>query len=206
MTSNHIRHPLLVATTNKGKIKEIESFLRDLPFTIHSLADFEHTTQVAETGKTFEQNALLKAQGYAQQTGILTLADDSGLEVIALNGKPGVYSARYAKTDAARNQKLLRELEGIAMENRSAQFQCVIAICDPKKNITHTFTGIVEGFITTRIEGTNGFGYDPVFMYPPLQTTFAQMSKSQKNTISHRGQALKKAKVWLTNQIGHVHK
>lgn len=195
-------HHLLIATANAGKVNEIQAYLHDLLYTIVSLSQCESIRQVAETGSTFEANALLKAQGYAKQTGYLTLADDSGLEVDALEGRPGVYSARYGDSDAERNRKLLRELEGVEFSKRTARFRCVMALLDPKTKVAQTVEGVVEGLIALKPDGNTGFGYDPVFYYPPLHATFAQMGKAKKNTVSHRGQAMEKISGLLRARIG----
>lgn len=197
---------LLIATSNEGKVNEIKACITDLPFTIVSLSHFESITPVEETGSTFAENAILKAKGYAKQTGLLTLADDSGLEVDALNGNPGVYSARFGTSDDQRNLRLLRELDGVPLEIRTARFRCVMALHDPEKEVTKTVAGMVEGLITQEPTGDNGFGYDPVFYYPPFKATFAQIDKEKKNSISHRGQALEKIKEMLTKQIAREHR
>lgn len=206
MTPKHKLRQLLIATTNKGKVNEIKAFLRDLPFTIVSLSHYESITQVEETGSTFAENAILKAKGYAKQTGLLTLADDSGLEVDALNGNPGVYSARFGTSDEQRNQKLLSELKGVSTSKRTARFHCVMALHDPALDYTQTGEGTVEGLITLESKGDTGFGYDPVFYYPPFKATFAQIDKTKKNSVSHRGQALEKIKEILTKQIAREHR
>lgn len=197
---------LLIATTNEGKVNEIKAYLHDLAYSIVSLSEFESIQQVAETGSTFEENAILKAQGYAKQTGLLTLADDSGLEVDALEGSPGVFSARFGKSDAERNEKLLHELEGVSASKRTARFRCIMALNDPELNTMQTVAGSVDGLITLKAEGEIGFGYDPVFYYPPFKATFAQIDKAQKNSVSHRGQALKKIKAILTKRIARSSK
>jgi XTP/dITP diphosphohydrolase len=196
---------LLIATTNEGKVNEIKAYLRELPLTIVSLSHFESIQQVAETGSTFEANAILKAKGYAKQTGLLTLADDSGLEVDALHGDPGVYSARFGKSDEDRNLRLLKELRGVANADRTARFRCVMALHDPKTDTTKTVDGVVEGLVTLEQVGAKGFGYDPVFYYPPFKATFAEIDKQTKNSVSHRGQALQKITEILRAQTAHVH-
>lgn len=197
---------LLIATTNEGKVNEIKAFLCELPITIVSLSQCESIQEVPETGSTFEANAILKARGYAEQTGLLTLADDSGLEVDALKGDPGVYSARFGKTDDDRNKKLLQKLTGVELPKRTARFRCVMALYNPNTNTTKTVDGVVEGLITLELVGTAGFGYDPVFYYPPFKATFAEIDKEAKNSVSHRGLALQQVKQILTTQIAHSHK
>jgi XTP/dITP diphosphohydrolase len=206
MSQKTASNQLLIATTNDGKINEIKTYLRDLPVTIVSLSHFESIQEVPETGSTFAENAILKAKGYAKQTGLLTLADDSGLEVDALNGDPGVYSARFGKTDHDRNMKLLKKLDGVELQKRTARFRCVMALHDPKTNTTQTVDGIVEGTITLELTGTAGFGYDPVFYYPPFKATFAEIDRETKNSVSHRGLALQHIKQILTTRIAHPNK
>ena len=202
------RIPLVLATRNEGKTEEIRALLADVPVEIKNLTDFGPTPTIEEDGETFEDNAVKKARFIAKILGFPALADDSGLMVEALGNGPGVRSARYAgegATDADNNAKLLGELENV--ENRNAAFACVIAIAVPWGPAL-IYEGRCEGEITRELVGTEGFGYDPVFYYPPLQKTFAQLSTEEKNQVSHRGQALQqlrdefdKVVVWLRQRL-----
>lgn len=191
-------HKLLIATHNQGKFKEIKSFLQELDFKFLSLHDLRIAEEVKETGKTFRENAIIKAKFYGKKTGLLTLAGDAGLKVRALKDRPGVKSKRYFNgPDQARNKKLLQELEEIPWEKREAYFESVLALFDPKKNKLWTFEGRCEGKICFKAKGKRGFGFDPIFWVPNLRKTFAQLRTYQKNRISHRGQALKKVYQFL---------
>lgn len=186
---------VLIGTNNRHKVKEISEILRETPLEIKSLIDFPKVSSVDETGKTLEENAVLKAESYGKMTGLLTIADDTGLEVAALNGEPGVLSARYAGEHCSyedNNRKLLQELS--SEKNRKAKFRCVIACYDPVKNFSQTVEGVLDGEILNEIRGKNGFGYDPVFYLPQFEKTLAELSSEQKNRISHRAIALIKAK------------
>ena len=188
---------LLVATTNEGKFAEVQAFLKSLPLAIVSLKSLGSWPAVVEDGATFEENALKKARALAEYSGMLTLADDSGLEVDALNGAPGIYSARYAGeegNDDKNNEKLLRELQGIAEGKRSARFVCALALCAPKSRGMKEWTvrEACEGRIAFELRGQNGFGYDPLFFYPPFGKAFGEIDRETKATVSHRGKALKK--------------
>ncbi len=183
---------LVLATNNSGKIKEIRDLLLDYPLKILSLDSFSEIGKAEETGETFEENALIKARYIGNKTGKLALADDSGLEVDALNGAPGVYSARFAgsgATDWQNNQKLLAQLSGMPYSKRTARFKCVIALYHFERGLW-LFKGVCEGMILDEPRGKEGFGYDPLFYYPPFKTTFAELNRAQKNAVSHRGQAL----------------
>ncbi|AFZ42375.1 non-canonical purine NTP pyrophosphatase, rdgB/HAM1 family [Halothece sp. PCC 7418] len=175
---------LIVATGNPGKLKEMQSYLRDLPCT---LALKPPELDVEETGTTFMENARLKAKTVAQATGKCAIADDSGLAVAALNGAPGIYSARYAETDQERIARVLRELGDTP--DRAAKFVCAVAIADPNGAIALEKEGICQGEILRAPRGNNGFGYDPIFYVPSVQQTFAEMTPDQKEKLSHRGQA-----------------
>ncbi|GMA98508.1 XTP/dITP diphosphatase [Pelosinus sp. IPA-1] len=184
---------IVVATTNKGKIAEIELALAKLPVKIVALSDFKGIPEAVETGDSFVANAKLKAEHYAFYTKKACLADDSGLEVDALDGAPGIYSARYAgedADDAMNNQKLLAELAGVPSNKRSARFRCVLAFADTDGMII-TVDGSKEGVIGQEMRGAEGFGYDPLFFMPEMGKTMAECSKTEKNKISHRGEALK---------------
>ena len=185
---------LLVATGNQGKLKEINRLLADAPIEIVGLDQLIDPPEVIEDGDTFMANARKKAQEMAQFSGMLTLADDSGLVVDALDGAPGVYSARYAGEpvdDAANNAKLLSELQDVADENRQAAFHCVMALAWPDGRC-ETYDGQVSGLIMRGERGTGGFGYDPLFIVPEYGKTMAELPLEIKNRISHRGTALRK--------------
>ena len=194
---------LLVATGNAGKLREYADLLRETPFTLLSLKDVGITDEVEETGETFAANAWLKASGYAAMSGLLTLADDSGLEVDALGGDPGVLSARYGgdacRSDADRVALLLRNLDGVPWPKRTARFRCIINIARPRQSsggeaeLLASVVGSVAGVIQYEPEGDDGFGYDPVFHLPSFGRTVAQLSLEDKNRISHRGCAAGRA-------------
>jgi len=192
--------PLVLATRNAGKTQELRRLLAEFPVVIKNLADFGPTPSAEEDGLTFEENAVKKARRTAKFLGLPSLADDSGLAVQALGGAPGVRSARYAgeqASDAENNAKLLRELRDV--ENRAAAFVCAIAIAVPW-GPTLVYEGRCEGLIATEPAGTKGFGYDPIFFYPPLRQTFAQLTTEEKNEVSHRGRALRE----LRNEFDQV--
>ncbi|NOY88385.1 MAG: XTP/dITP diphosphatase [FCB group bacterium] len=195
---------LVLATNNEDKIKEIKYLLDDLPITILTRNDFLEFPDVEETGATLEENAILKAQEIAKFTNLPALADDSGLEVDFLNGAPGVFSSRYAgekATYADNNRKLLEALKGVPQEKRTARFRCVIAIYWGTDKKIDTVEGVAEGYITEDMMSNNGFGYDPVFYYPPKNKRFSEMSMEEKNLISHRGIALQKARTLIIEKI-----
>ena len=193
---------LLIASQNPKKLKELQEILNDhlnktilRSLKLQSLSDFPNINEIKEDGKTFEENAVKKALGYAAQTGLLTLADDSGLSVDVLNGEPGVYSARFAgdeKDDRENCEKVLRLLEKAPDAKRAAKFECVIAIAEPNRLIGTT-KGEVKGVILRKLRGSGGFGYDPLFFYPPFNKTFAEVSGKEKHQVSHRSAALKSA-------------
>lgn len=186
----HTEIPLVIATGNPGKVLEIEDLLNGFPIQIKSLADFGPIPEVEEDGDTFEENAYKKASFTAKILGIPALADDSGLMVDALGGEPGVRSARYAGPDATDQQrvaKLLRAMRG--QTNRKAAFECVISIAVPSGPAL-TYEARCEGLIAEAPAGEKGFGYDPIFYYPPLHKTFGQMILAEKRDVSHRGKAL----------------
>ncbi len=176
---------LVVATQNLGKLKEMQHHLSGLPWDLQLMPS---GLEVEETGETFFENACLKASQVAKQLGQWAIADDSGLSVLALNGAPGVYSARYGKDDADRISRLLNELGDTA--NRAAQFVCAIAIANPEGEIICHAEGICPGEILAAPQGECGFGYDPVFYVPEAGLSFAEMSKDQKREVSHRGRAI----------------
>lgn len=188
---------ILIATQNKGKVKEYRRLLAHTDFEIMGLDDVGLSQlDIEETGTTFEENALLKARAYAEASGKLCLADDSGLVVDALHGRPGVYSARYGKPgldDAGRRAYLLEEMRDIPTHERTARFRCVIAICDPTTNETYTVEGACEGMIMTEEHNAGkGFGYDALFQPVGFDKTFAELDPDEKNRISHRGIAAQK--------------
>lgn len=187
---------LIVATRNKGKLLEIRKILEGVDCNIHSLEDFPDLPEIKEDGATFEQNAVKKASTIARLTGLPALADDSGLAVDYLGGRPGVYSARYAgpdATDSMNNARLLGELHGVPREGRGAAFHCVIALCQPDGSFA-TFTGELRGVILDAPRGTGGFGYDPLFLVEEEGLTLAELPLERKNSFSHRGKALDKLK------------
>lgn len=175
---------LVVATGNPGKLQEMQAYLTGLDWELQLKPD---ELEIEETGTTFAENACLKASQIAIATGNYAIADDSGLEVVALKGAPGIYSARYAKTDAERISRLLTELADTA--DRQAQFVCAVAIAYPSGEIALQELGICQGEILHQPRGRGGFGYDPIFYVPAYQKTFAEMPKEVKHKISHRGQA-----------------
>lgn len=195
---------LLVATHNAGKIRELNGLLADLPLRLRQLSEFPEIEEVEETGKTFAENALLKARLYGQQTKLWTLADDSGLEVDALDGAPGVLSARYAGRDATdedRNARLLAELAGTDDGRRTARFVCAIALYDPATAATEIFDGTCEGHITREPRGHRGFGYDPLFIPSVHAHTFGELPEAVKQQISHRARALAAVRVYLSERF-----
>ncbi|HZK43469.1 MAG TPA: XTP/dITP diphosphatase [Syntrophomonadaceae bacterium] len=186
---------LLIATRNKGKQREIDSLLSPLGIKTLSLNDIPPIPDIKEDGLSFIDNAIKKAQETSKLTGYICLADDSGLVVDALNGRPGIYSARFAgnnATDEANNQKLLDLMEGIEEKNRTARFVCAIAISHHNGKMVYV-EGVCEGKIDTRMRGDRGFGYDPLFVPDGFEQSFAQLSNRDKQLISHRGKALEKA-------------
>lgn len=188
---------LVLGTTNTGKVREIERILADLPVTVETVVGYD-IPEVVEDGETFTANACKKALHYAAHTGFFALADDSGLEVDALQGQPGVYSARYAgeqADDAMNNQKLLKSLHDVPAEHRTARFRCVLAVAAPDGRCV-TVEGVCSGIIGFSPRGDQGFGYDPLFILSDGRT-MAELSVEEKNRISHRGQALCKLKELL---------
>ena len=186
---------LLVATHNQGKLVEFAEMFDDLDIEWLSLDDLAVTTDVEETGTTFRENAILKAASYAKETGLLTLADDSGLQVDALNGAPGVYTARYGGKGLSHEERyhyLLQTIKDVPWEKRTARFRAVIVISTPDGEILAEEDGVCEGMIALEPAGNGGFGYDPVFYLPGREQTMAQVGTAVKHQISHRGQAVKK--------------
>lgn len=188
---------LLIATRNQGKIKEIKKELKDFDLEIIGLDDLDITKnfEVEEPAMTMEGNAIIKAMAYGNKTGFLTLAEDAGLEVETLDGRPGVLSARYAKgSDKDRYLKLLNEMKDVPSDRRQAQFRAVIAIYDPQKGKIRTCEAVYKGKIIEEPRGEQGFGYDPIFLNIEKNKTNAEMTAEEKNEVSHRGKALRKTK------------
>ena len=206
---------LLIATTNPGKVREYKSLLAGLDLDLVGLKDVGINVEVEENGSTYIENAELKARSYAALSGVLTLADDSGLEVDALNGRPGVHSARYAPDSATRIQRMLTEMSNVPVDQRTARFQCAIVLAWPDGR-TQSVTGTCEGLIAREPRGANGFGFDPIFSpYPALyqraggapgglseySATMAELSEDFKNKISHRAHAAQKARAILETML-----
>ena len=194
---------LIFATSNQGKMKDIREILKDLDVEVLSLKGAGIAADIVEDGKTFEENALIKARTIRDLTGYMVLADDSGLEVDALNKEPGIYSARYMGEDTSydiKNKNIIERLDGLAGDERSARFVCVIAAAFPD-GTEETRRGTIEGQIGFEIAGENGFGYDPIFYIPEFGCTTAELSPEQKNEVSHRGKALRKMKEIIEQRI-----
>ncbi|HLQ27969.1 MAG TPA: XTP/dITP diphosphatase [Ktedonobacteraceae bacterium] len=190
---------LLLATTNRHKLKEFRTIFSDIPFRLLSLSDIHAHMDVEETGTTFAENAEMKALAYAEISGMLTLADDSGLEIDTLGRAPGVYSARYAGAGTSYEERfrlILEQLKGLPMEQRTARFRCAITLAEPS-GYFRTVEGTIEGSIAEAPRGNHGFGYDPIFYVPELGKTFAESPSEQKNSISHRGRAARLAAALL---------
>ena len=190
---------LLLATTNRHKIEEYRAIFADLPFQLLSLSDISLDMDVEETGTTFQQNAELKALAYAQASGMLSLADDSGIEIDALGGQPGIYSARFLGPNvsyAERFRVILERLHGLPVTQRTARFRCVITIAEPS-GVLQSVEGTVEGIIADAPLGEHGFGYDPLFLVPEYGKTMAEMQPELKHRISHRGRAAALARTLL---------
>ena len=193
---------LLLGTRNPGKLIEITSILEGSGWSFSSLQEFEHVGPAEENGVTYSENAIAKAQFYAAATGLIALADDSGLEVTAFNGAPGVYSARYAgehASDADRRQLLLSELSKLNNPDRRARFVSVVAIADPTGTVLNISEGICNGTLTFAPRGHGGFGYDPLFIPSNYTQTFAELPESLKNRISHRALALVQTREFLAS-------
>lgn len=186
---------IIFATKNDHKYKELKSMLSSLNITLLSLNDYPEIKDIEETGSSFIENALLKAETIAKRTLLPVLADDSGLEVEYLDNRPGIYSKRYAPTDQARINKLLKEMKNVSWINRQARFTCAMVFINKNKN--YKVLGFCHGFISYKPEGKNGFGYDPIFYLSDLGKTMAQLTEKQKNMISHRSNALKQIKELL---------
>jgi len=197
---------LIVATKNKGKLKEIRELLRGLDFQVTSLADYPDAPLIVEDGRTFRANAAKKALTIARWSKKLTLGEDSGLQVRALDNRPGVYSSRFAgdqATDKKNNAKLLRLLRGIPLNERQARYRCVAVLADGK-GIVDVLSGSCPGLIAERSRGSNGFGYDPLFLLPRYQQTFGQLDPHIKARISHRAKAMKKVRQTLQQYLVRI--
>ena len=184
---------VVIATKNKGKAKDFEALFQPLGFEVVTMFDVAPDMEIEETGTTFEENAVLKAETLAKELNMIVIADDSGLVVDALDGAPGVYSARYAgdHDDEANIVKVLEKLAGVPEEKRTARFMCALAIAGPEMDTTTVF-GTCEGVILQEKRGTNGFGYDPIFFVPELGRAMAELTPEEKGAISHRGNAIRK--------------
>lgn len=197
---------LVVATKNQGKLREIRGLLQDLDITVTSLADYPDAPEIIEDGDTFQANALIKARIIADYTGKLTMGEDSGLEVEALDNRPGIYSARFAGEhcdDEDNNRKLIEELRGVPEERRGARYRCCIAVVKDGQIIAEV-SGECPGRIATEARGTNGFGYDPYFVIPEYGRTFGELDPSVKARISHRAQALKTLRDIMADRFPRV--
>ncbi|MBI3314835.1 MAG: RdgB/HAM1 family non-canonical purine NTP pyrophosphatase [Candidatus Omnitrophica bacterium] len=195
---------LIVASRNKGKVHEIRELLADLPVKVTSLLDYPKIPDVIEDGATYEANALKKAMAVARATGTMTIADDSGIEIAVLGHAPGIYSSRFAGKGASekeRNRKLFKMLQGMPMSKRRARYRCVVALVDDKGDEISVAQGTCGGYITTEERGTNGFGFDPVFLLKRYGKTFGELSPSLKAKISHRARALAKIKGVIQRSI-----
>jgi XTP/dITP diphosphohydrolase len=190
---------LLLATTNRHKLQEYRAIFSDLPYKLLSLHDIQLDMDVEETGTTFQENAELKALACARASGMLSLADDSGLEIDKLGGAPGVYSARFISPQTSYEERfrvIFERLQGVPFEERTARFRCVITLAEPS-GYHRSVEGTIEGVITEAPRGNNGFGYDPIFLVPELGKTTAELAPEEKNRISHRGRAARLARELL---------
>jgi XTP/dITP diphosphohydrolase len=194
---------LLVATTNAGKLREITRILHGLPIELKTLADFPAISIAEETGSSFAANARQKALHYAGATGMVTMAEDSGFEVDALNREPGIYSARYLREDASYDERfadIYRRMRQCAAVDRSARFVCALAVAHHGDILFET-TATVEGLLAEAAAGPNGFGYDPIFWYPGYGKTFGEVSDEEKTAVSHRGQAMRAFRAYLAGGL-----
>ena len=187
---------LLIATTNPGKLREISSILDGLPIRLRTLADFPGVAIADETGSTFAENARQKALHYAALTGLKTMAEDSGFVVDALNGEPGIYSARYLREDATYQERFDDIYRRVGLSRPQAHFICALAVAENGIVVFET-TATVDGLLADSPAGPNGFGYDPVFYYPPYSRTFGEVSDDEKTAVSHRGQAMRAFRAYL---------
>ena len=194
---------VIVATQNIGKVKEIKAVLKDLPVDVKTMSEIGIDMDIEENGTTFEENAIIKAESLTKYTDAIVIADDSGLEIDYLNKEPGVYSARYLGKDTPyteKNQIILERLEGVEIEKRTARFVCAIAMA-MKGEQTQVAVQTLEGYIGYKAEGTNGFGYDPIFYVPEFNKTTASLSMEEKNQISHRAKALQLMKQKIVTML-----
>ena len=192
---------LVVASRNKGKVREIKELLANLPFKVTSLSDYPHIPEIIEDGKTYRANALKKACSAARATGKMAMSDDSGIEVKALKYAPGIYSSRFAGIGASekvRNKKLLAMLKNVPFSRRQARYRCVMALVNAKGQELGIVQGTCSGYVSTKEQGRNGFGFDPLFLLKRYNKTFGQLSASLKAKISHRARALKKFRLLLS--------
>ena len=197
------RAKIVLATSNRGKLREISQTLAGLPVTVLSLKDVGAAASVEETGRTFRENARLKSIAYSLESGYLTLAEDSGLEVERLSGAPGIYSARFSApppTDEKNVRKVLRLMKGVPWSGRRARFVCHLVLAWRGTVIKET-RGVVRGRIALAAKGKGGFGYDPIFFYAPFRKTFAEVPPETKNAVSHRGRALAMMKIFLAGYL-----
>jgi XTP/dITP diphosphohydrolase len=195
---------IIVATKNKGKVRDFEQLFRNMGYVVLSLLDIPNSPDIEETGKTFKENAVLKAEGISAVLNEIVIADDSGLAIDALEGRPGIFSARYAgpqRNDEDNMKKVLQELEGNKIDERGAAFHCALALAIPTKP-TIVVEGTCKGYIATEPKGEHGFGYDPIFYLPTQKKTMAELTKEEKSLISHRANALqmleKEIKLYLS--------
>ncbi|WML45582.1 XTP/dITP diphosphatase [Neobacillus sp. PS3-40] len=197
---------VIIATKNPGKAREFDHIFATRGIVVRTLLDYPEIVDIEETGQTFEENAILKAEAISKKLNKIVIGDDSGLIVDALDGRPGIYSARYAgekKSDKANIEKVLIELNNIPIDKRTARFYCALAVASPGKK-TITVSGTCEGRILDEQKGTNGFGYDPVFYVVEKELTMAELSSDEKNKISHRANALKKLDAILDHILGEI--
>ena len=197
------KNEILVATTNAGKLREIRRILHDTPVSLRTLDDCPHVAAPHETGVTFAENARQKALHYAAATGMVAMAEDSGFEVDALRGEPGIYSARYLREDATYAERfadIYRRVRERASTDRSARFVCALAVAHHGDVLFET-TATVEGLLAEEAAGPHGFGYDPIFLYPPYGKTFGEVSDEEKTAVSHRGQAMRALRVYLQSAV-----
>ena len=195
---------IVIATRNSGKMDEMSKMLSNSTYKPLSLEQVRVFEEVEETGTTFKENAILKAETYGKLAGRLTLADDSGIEVDVLGGLPGIYSARYGgdgKNDNDRNRLLLSNLDGIAEDELTARFRCAVALWNPIDDTVVTFEGKIEGRITRNSKGRNGFGYDPLFFFPEKNRTLAELTSQEKESVSHRGEAMREAITYMEENV-----
>lgn len=188
---------IMIATSNKGKVREYKSLLEPLGYTVHDLSELD-PIEIDENGSTFQENALIKAKSIKDKCNMTVIADDSGLEIDALNKEPGIHSARYLEGHdySYKNKVLLERMKG--KTNRNARFVCAIALCDETGD--HLFTGVMEGKINDQAAGDNGFGYDPIFLVEQFGKTSAQLTMEQKNSVSHRGIATRELLAYLKGE------